>query len=324
MASALPINILNTLKLIAGINEESDKALHLQVYVDESLSEPMRVLARQSFYPLNDNVSVSLRVFSLDANASLPLTPGQADLVVILANKSELVAELYLANARYAPVVIVAENVTNFVYGWPSNLQIDTACLIAISDELLAKEGLNALFLNLARWMIDNQSDNRLAWARGLAFMRKALTLDIVGQASMQNGAIALVSFIPGTDLPILLLNQMRMFFRLQAIYDVDRNSQTYIKLAALVGQGFFWRGLARQLVRLMPAISWAVKGTVGYLGTLALGRVSELYLDLVEQGFFSESPLNEDGTASDGEGLAETSNTLGLLGFNEDIDDGY
>ena len=286
---ALPLDIRKTLGLISGIAEEGDKPLYLDILVDETLSKAMREACRQAFHPAGINLTVSLQTYAGQADRTLaqkllpepdlPGTAEQADLVVILANRSPWTAELFFKTRRSHPVVIVAEDIMAFVAAWPDTVDIDTACLIALTNDQV-RQSFDALFANLAAWILETQVDLSLSWARGLKFIRQLHAAEIVNSTALQNGVIATIDLLPGKDMPVLLLNQTRMFFRLAAISGIEFTGQPYNELAALIVQGFAWRGLARRLSVSLPAISWAIKGTVGYLGTLALGKLALHYLD--------------------------------------------
>ena len=280
MAKALPVDIRKTLALITGINDESDKALRIELLVDASLSTAMREAARAAFRSESSNLTVSLQVYGNSHDVGFPIVVAAADLVVILAHRSDMVAELFLAAAKASPVVIVAEDINAFVNAWPADLPIDADRLIAVGEKALGQEGFDLLFENLARWLLASQDDNKLAWAHGLGFVRKVLAEEIISTTSMQNGMIATLVFLPGADLPVLLLNQIRMFFRLAAIYGVEFGEQPLKEIAGLIVQGFVWRSLARKLAKSAPTVSWAVKGTVAYTGTLLLGKLSEVYVE--------------------------------------------
>ena len=297
MAKGLPVDIRKAINLVSGISEERDKQLHLELFVDQTLTPEFREAARLAFLPESESIKLSLNSFSADGDNGYPSFADEVDLTIILTNQSSFCAELFLAASRRNEVVIVAQDATNFVNAWPANLEIDVNRLIALSSEALARGGFELLFGNLAKWMIESQEENRLAWARAFAFVRQVQAKEIISSTSLQNGVIATVFFLPGADLPVLLLNQMRMFFRLASIHDVAFKDQPYAELATLTAQAFVWRALARALVNAMPAVSWAIKGTIGYLGTLALAKAAEFYFEAVhfEQNYAESQNNNLD-----------------------------
>ncbi|MDR0459792.1 MAG: hypothetical protein LBG68_04970 [Coriobacteriales bacterium] len=289
MRLGLPVDLGRIRELVSGTEKESLKPLKLELFVDETVSPALRAAARDYFRPESPNLTVLPASYGMAVSTEITdfEVCESADLSVILAGSSPLSAVLMLqVQFKQRPVVIVCEDLAEFIPAWPTELlDIDSSNLIALSPSVLEKDGLPALFANLAKWIITTQAENRLAWARSLGFVRQALSRDIVNHTSMQNGVIATVIFIPGADLPVLLINQLRMFLRLAAIYGLLLNSQRYRELLVIVLTSFGWRGLARRLASSLPAVSWAVKGVVGYSGTLALGKAAEMYLEQLRLG---------------------------------------
>jgi uncharacterized protein (DUF697 family) len=290
MASVIPVDLRQLSTLITGVQEEYDRVLRLQVIVDESISPEFRELARAAFRSTVDSLSVFLLSYSDDLDTVLPALDRQADLSVILANRSALTAEVYMALRQQKPVVTVAEDISTFVNVWPGDLQIDINRLIAISTELHQREGLAMLFANLAQWIIRNDPENIYAWASGFSFIRQTLVKEIINDAALQNGVISSAFFLPGADLPVLLLNQIRMIFRLAAIHDVRFDQKPWPEMVVLIAQAFGWRYLARYLIEQLPAVSWAIRISVGYGGTAILGHAALVYFDFVLQNRASGS----------------------------------
>src|SRR5207237_5066281 len=87
--------------------------------------------------------------------------------------------------------------------------------------------------------------------------------------------------FIPGADLPVLTLNEVRMVLRIEQAYGLatdprQRAPEVLASLAAGVGL----RAAARELLDLVPVAGWAVKGVVAYAGTRALGEAAVRYFE--------------------------------------------
>jgi len=55
-------------------------------------------------------------------------------------------------------------------------------------------------------------------------------------------------------------------------------------ELLGVVGAGFGFRALARQLLDLVPVAGWAVKGGVAYTGTRAVGEAAHKYFESVRK----------------------------------------
>jgi uncharacterized protein (DUF697 family) len=284
-AFGIPVDIKKVKELITGTTGQSTTPLKLELFVDMTVSPTLRSAAREAFRPDSSHLAVYVAGYAggfeqesqLDP---LPKVASDADLSVILANASTLTVELFLRLAAYQrPLVIVCEDAAAFIAAWPSDMRIDTSCLIAVSSQVIAERGPEALFESLAAWIIAALPDSTLAWARALGFVRQAMVTEVIQSTALLNGAIALAVFLPGADLPLLLFNQIRMYFKLAAMHGIDSDGVPYRELALLVAQAFAWRGLARRLITTLPMVGWAIKGTVGYGGTLALGKALEAYL---------------------------------------------
>jgi uncharacterized protein (DUF697 family) len=91
-----------------------------------------------------------------------------------------------------------------------------------------------------------------------------------------KNGIIGAAAFIPGVDLPVLALNEIRLLLRLEQAYGLEIDPRERLpEILATLGAGFGLRAIARELLDLVPVAGWAVKGAVAYGGTRALGEAA-------------------------------------------------
>ena len=126
----------------------------------------------------------------------------------------------------------------------------------------------------------------RVAGARGPALgrrlpaVRDAVVKRLVQRAARQNAAVGVVVWIPGADLPVMTLNQVRMVLQIGAAYGEDAGPQRAPEVLAVVGAGLGLRTAAREALGFVPVAGWALKGALGYAGTLALGRAAVKYYE--------------------------------------------
>jgi uncharacterized protein (DUF697 family) len=111
--------------------------------------------------------------------------------------------------------------------------------------------------------------------ASRVPLLREAVCNQLITSFARKNGLFAAAVWIPGVDLPVLTLNQLRLVLRLAQTYGVDDVRERLPELAAAVGAGFGLRALARELLDLVPVAGWALKGAVAYGGTRALGEAA-------------------------------------------------
>ena len=107
----------------------------------------------------------------------------------------------------------------------------------------------------------------------------------IVASFARKNAAVGFAVFVPGADLPVLALNQVRMLLLLDQAYGLELDPRRRLpEVLATVGAGFGFRTVARELLDLVPVAGWAVKGGVAYGGTRALGEAAVKRLEAVHR----------------------------------------
>ena len=69
--------------------------------------------------------------------------------------------------------------------------------------------------------------------------------------------------FIPGADLPIMTVNQIRLVLRIADAYGFEIDRERLPEVLAVIGSAFGFRALARRTIGLVPLVGWAVKGAI-------------------------------------------------------------
>jgi uncharacterized protein (DUF697 family) len=113
--------------------------------------------------------------------------------------------------------------------------------------------------------------------AARVPLLREAVCEQLVSSFARKNGLLATAVWLPGADLPLLALNELRLVLRLAQTYGVDSPREQLPELAATLGAGVGLRALARELLDLLPGAGWALKGAIAYGGTRALGEAARL-----------------------------------------------
>jgi hypothetical protein len=136
--------------------------------------------------------------------------------------------------------------------------------------------------------------------AARMPLLRRAVAQQLVAGFARKNGIVGAAVFVPGADLPLLALNELRLLLRLEQAYGLEIDPRERLpEIAATIGAGFGLRAVARELLDLLPPGSaeggpdllagrrrfnrrrfqrlpgWAVKGAVAYAGTRALGEAA-------------------------------------------------
>ncbi len=114
--------------------------------------------------------------------------------------------------------------------------------------------------------------------AARVPLLRGPVCEHLVESFSRRNGlAAAAVS----ADLPVLALNQVRLVLRLAQANGWNGLGERGPELAVTVGAAFGLRALARELLDLVPAARWMVRGGIAYGGTRLLGDAARLRFTL-------------------------------------------
>ncbi len=116
--------------------------------------------------------------------------------------------------------------------------------------------------------------------AARLPVLRRAVCDELIRRLSRQNGLVGAAVFVPGADLPVLTLNQLRLVLRIADAYGFEIDRERLPEVLAVVGSGLGLRAVARRSIGLVPLLGWAVKGAIAYTGTRALGEAAVRYFE--------------------------------------------
>jgi uncharacterized protein (DUF697 family) len=116
--------------------------------------------------------------------------------------------------------------------------------------------------------------------AARLPVLRGPVCDELIRKFSRQNGLVGVAVFVPGADLPVLTLNQVRMVLRIADAYGFEIDRERLPEVLGVIGSGLGFRAVARKAIELVPVVGWVVKGAVAYSGTRALGEAAVRYFE--------------------------------------------
>lgn len=114
--------------------------------------------------------------------------------------------------------------------------------------------------------------DDLIAAARLNEGLRPTVGGLMVRRAARRSAAIGALP-LPGVDMPVLALIQVRLVADLAAMHGREFGAERILEALSIVGAGFGWRALGRSGVGLVPGVGWAVQGGVAYGATRAIGE---------------------------------------------------
>ncbi len=111
--------------------------------------------------------------------------------------------------------------------------------------------------------------------AARLPLLRPALVDALIDSCARRNGLIAAAVFVPGADLPVLTLNELRLVLRVALAHGEEIGLRRLPEVVGVVGAGYGARRLARGLVGSLPVAGFALKGAVAFGATRAIGEAA-------------------------------------------------
>jgi len=197
--------------------------------------------------------------------------PEGAAVYVHLAGGGDDEAVLTRARRARVPIVAVASGDEPLAY-------------VLETDVVRVKGGERLPVEEIAEVIASRLDEAGAPLAAKLPALRGAVCERIVASFARKNGVVGVAVFVPGADLPVLALNQVRMLLLLDQAYGLELDPRRRLpEVLATVGAGFGLRSVARELLDLVPVAGWAVKGGVAYGGTRALGKAAILRLEAGE-----------------------------------------
>lgn len=253
--------VFDSAKDLSKLREET---VRVAIFIDPSAPADLVEGLKEAFVPQTSHGLIHVERLS---EGVVPGVNPSTDVAVVATGGSD---KLVSACAK----ALVSSGVATAIVA-ESSLDapdIDGASSASAPLALITASSRSALFDKLARWVIDVMTKD-LAFAANFEFVRRPKAEKIISAAAGENAVIGFVPILPGADMPIMTANQAKMALEIAAVYGQDFSAERIPELLGVVGGGFVMRTAAREAVGLIPGVGWAIKGGVGYAGTVAVGR---------------------------------------------------
>lgn len=180
-------------------------------------------------------------------------------------------AELRAANAAKVPIVAVMIESREAVGG--------RLPYVMAGDHVRVLPGDSFPLEEIARALGRRVGERASGIAARLPVLRAGICDALVHNASKRNAMVGSIIPIPGADLPVLAVTQLRLVLRIAHAYGEPVDTHRLPELLGVVAGGLGLRGAARLLAgSIGPA--WLVKGAVAYGGTRAIGEAAIRYFE--------------------------------------------
>jgi len=143
--------------------------------------------------------------------------------------------------------------------------------------------------------LVDCSRGVEIAVGRRLPVLRESvaakLTRDAAANALKVSVASAVVDHIPivgvvlgavasAGDMVAITGIQVMLMLHIEATYGRDPDVQRIWQLLPVIGGGFGWRALAREISGFVPVAGIAIKGAIAYAGTIVVGEGVTFFLE--------------------------------------------
>jgi len=267
----LPVDVMDLVKSTKAIDAEREKPVRIALFVEVDTPQLLIDAAQRAFRPFAANAYLHVEV--VEPGTKLMADPSADAVIGLIGSASpEMADSLQEARERAIPTAALA--------------MTDDAADVAdrlghpYRDTLANDDEVRLVDIELGDWLVDRVTGKRLALAHNYAFMRRAVAVEHVKATAFQNAVVGVVAFIPGADMPIMTANQAKMMLQIAAAYGEDLGVERAKELFAVVGGAFLLRTVARQAVAFVPGFGWAIKGGIGYTGTIAMGYATIKYFE--------------------------------------------
>lgn len=290
-----PIDIKAVMDAMGDAEEARNQPIRVHVYADDTAPIDLVNIAFAATRSTSGNAVVVHDAYP--STGSIP--DASADMGLLVAGESADTGRVYRSlQSVGVPVAVLSANTHKTIA-----IAAEAGCAIpekdiigpdaepdekALPDRTSASEivldsnDAKAMLNRLGRWIVDVFHEKRVAFAYAFPYVRRPLALESVNSTAVQNAGIGFVAIIPGADMPLMTLNQVKMLLEIAAAYGEELSLGRIKEIVAVIGGAFACRAVARQVVGAVPGVGWVVKGGIGYAGTIAMGHA---LLQYFEQG---------------------------------------
>lgn len=255
--------VIDALGMGRRVFAQAEMDITISVLVDSRAPAWLAKAVRDVLVP--ERTSAHVSVHALDAAPLMPM--GDACIVL---------------SAGAVPQV--GETTTPLCMLLPAS-QIETAdelphgTLIPCADE-------RQVAPSLASWLLAAVPHRELALAASFPFCRPEATRRIVARCARENALVGAIPLMSGADMPVMTANQLRMAFEILAVHGLESNVWEALAFAGVVvGAGLAYRQMARRLPEPVEPLGWALRGAVGYAGSIATGMALARVVALATDG---------------------------------------
>lgn len=132
--------------------------------------------------------------------------------------------------------------------------------------------------------------------ARTHPALRPAVADTLIAQMSRQAGTVGAAAIVPGADMPVITLIQVRLVAQLAAVYGRPLDVRRGLEIGSVLLGAFGWRAVARRASASVPVAGFALRAGIALSATRAVGEAAKTFF--AKAGDRADAPLDGLATA--------------------------
>lgn len=287
-------NVWSTIREISvgDIRESADQPIQIAIIGAPGLRDAVRraLFIGSTRYPAADRAA--LREYDIPLPRDRQGEIGNSDLTLLVVDASAPIGPEIAATADKLSILAVPRVVLLIGTDRLPDVAGDGAWYLSGTQPVFAPNAQpETLIKRLSPVIVDQlPEDVRIAAARKIPGLREGVGRWLIGDVSFSNATYSLTSGLPemvpllniplnAADMLVLTKNQALLVYKLALAYGAPPDFQAQMReVLPVVGGGFLWRQVARQLVGLIPGFGILPKVAVAYAGTYATGQAAALW----------------------------------------------
>jgi len=276
---------------VKAVHAHTRKPFRFLLCGDPALIAELRALLLSGYDDGSVPIDAAACLETIVPNAPLITNPSEVRLVAFLGRRGDLDgAVLEPLKALNVPIIAITVD-PSAQPGGPASVPAPGA----FGEYTVPAITKDALRSRVFAHIVDASKGVEIAVGRRLPPLRESvaakLTRDAANNALKVALASAVVDHIPvvgvvlgafasAGDMVAITGIQMMLLLHIQAAYGKDPDVQRMWQLLPVIGGGFGWRTLARELAGFVPVAGIAIKGAIAYAGTLVVGEGVTFFLE--------------------------------------------
>jgi uncharacterized protein (DUF697 family) len=276
---------------VRAVQAHARKPFRFLLCGDPALVAEMRALMLSGHDDGTVPLDAAACLETIAPNAPPAVAPRDATAGIFLGRPGDLSgADLMAVTSYGVPVLALTIDPDSSASGPPS-----APGRGAVAEYVVPAVSRDALRVRVFPHLVECAHGAEIAVGRRLPVLRETvaakLSRDAARNALKISLASAVVDHIPvvglvlgafasAGDMVAITGVQMMLFLHIEAVYGKDPDLQRLWQLLPVVGGGFGWRALARQLSGFIPVAGIAIKGAIAYAGTIVVGESVTFFLE--------------------------------------------